>query len=159
MDSLIEKEYILTFGKKKIDVSNVSAGKKEYARTEWNKFRETEFDELAFNQLCERLGMSMIVQDFDVLRLRLPFWKSVKSFFERITLTLKHVRKSNQEEYNKFIDWVYFALTGDKKKDLITDRKILEMSREFYKIGERKGQTPEECAALLWTSLQELQKL
>ncbi len=97
MKSLIEEENILTFGKKKIDVSNVAYGRIEYAIREWNTLREKDFDVLEFNTLCENLGVYMIKQDFDVIRLRLPFWKAVKSFFKRMTLTLKHIRKSNQE--------------------------------------------------------------
>ncbi len=158
MKSLIEEENILTFGKKQIDVSNVAYGRIEYAIREWNKLRETDFTEEIFDNLCEDLGLYMIKQDFDVLRLRLPFVKAVKSYIKRMTLNKKHIKKLNRQNHDDFIDWVYFVLTGDKKKDLLTEEKMIKMATAFYEQGEMMGKTHEECATLLWTFLQDQTK-
>ena len=154
MNSFIEEEKILTFGKKSIDVSNVSYGRIEYASKVWNETLAKEgFTEKDINNMCERVGLYMIRQDFDVLRLRLPFLKAVKSFIKRYKLSIKHIKKSNKKEYEEFQGWVYFTLTGDKKKDLETDLKILKTARKVYTGMEKKGLNPEQCSELLQTLL------
>ncbi|MCP4988496.1 MAG: hypothetical protein GY928_21330 [Colwellia sp.] len=156
MDSFIEEEKILTFGNKSFDISNVAYGRIEYAIKEWNKALNIEgFTESDINNMCERVGLYMIRQDFDVLRLRLSFFDSVKSFIKRYMLTIKHIKKSNKQEYEEFQDWVYFTLTGNKKKDLETDTAIMETARKIYRDMEKQGINQEQCSELLQTLLAE----
>jgi len=156
MNSLIEEENILTFGNKSIDVSNVSYYRSERSIDTWNKVISKEgFTELEVNEMCEKVGLYMIRQDFSVLRLRMTFIESVKNYVKRYLLTIKHIKKSNKEEYNIFQDWVYFSLTGNKKKDLETDVSMMETTRKIYREMEAQGINQDQCATLLLTLLKD----
>jgi len=156
MNSFIEKENILTFGNKSIDVSNVSYHRIEKSIETWNKAISKEgFTEKEINDMCEKVGLYLIRQDFSVLRLRLSFIESVKNYVKRNLLTVNHIKKSNKAEYDTFQDWVYFSLTGNKKKDLETDASMMETTRKIYREMEAQGITQEQCSTLLLTLLQD----
>lgn len=156
MNSFIEKENILTFGKKSIDVSNVAYGRIEKSIDIWNKAISKEgFTEKEINNMCERVGLYMIRQDFSVLRLRMSYLNAVKNYIKRYALTIRHLKKSNKAEYEVFQDWVYFTLTGDKKKDLETDVSMIATTRKIYQQMESQGISQEQCSALLLTLLQD----
>lgn len=159
MDSHIEKEKLLTFGKKQIDVSNVSYGRVDKASRIWNKVVQKEdvtVDEI--NKMSESVGLYLIRQDFDVLLMRFTFFTAIKEYIKRSLLTSKVIRKSNKQEYEEFQDWVYFTLTGKKKEMLQTQADIMDQTVEFYQQMEKQGIKPSECLKLLQTLVVEQAK-
>lgn len=152
MNSHIEKENILTFGKKSIDVSNVSYGRIVKASTVWNKAVQDEnITPEKINKMCDTVGLYLIRQDFSVLRLRFTFLTAIKEYIKRLFLNRYHINKSIKTEYDEFQDWVYFQLTGKKKENLKTEADLMEQTISFYQAMEKKGIKPDKCLELLQT--------
>jgi hypothetical protein len=152
MNSHIEKENILTFGRRSIDVSNVSYGRIVKASTMWNNtIQEENITAEQVNKMSEKVGLYLIRQDFNVLLFRFTFIKSVKEYVKRLFLTVKHINKSNKEEYECFQDWVYFMLTGKKKDHLEAQKDIMGDMAIMYQKLKSQGVSLDQCLELLQT--------
>lgn len=160
MDKIIEDAEYLTIGRFKIDVSNVSIYRKKIARTEWNNSRDEMSSNdgnslIVFDSIIDTYGLYMIRQDFAVLRRRMSFIEALKSYIKRYLLSVRYIRKSNEEEYNAFQEWAYFQITGAKKKDLEKINQIQKIELAMLKEMENLNLEPEQLTALLRTFLQE----
>ena len=160
MNSHIEKEKILTFGKKSIDVSNVSYGRIVKASTIWNKtISKEEVTAEEINRMSEEVGIYLIRQDFNVLRFRFTLSKAIKEYVKRLFLTAKHINKSNKEEYEEFQDWVYFILTGKKKDLLEAQEDMIGDMATLYRRLKKQGISLDQCLELLQTLAPEPEKV
>jgi len=154
-----EKENILTFGKIKVDVSNVPYGRIVIASKIWNKTIQKEnTTSEQINEMTEKVGCYLIRQPLEILSRRYSLIDSVKEYIKRLLITPGYINKSNKEEYEEFQGWVYFALTGKKKENLETDSEIMKFSRKIYKEMEAQNISQEQCLELLQTLVVEQAK-
>jgi hypothetical protein len=164
MNTHIEKENILVIGRKEIDVSNVSVGKSLKGLGLYNeqvvKLQNEEITALDFDKEVDKIGLMLIKQDYEALRLRYNPIKSIVEMFKKRAIKEKHIYSMSREDYkNVWQDWVYFAITGDKKKDLETTANIMETTKLIYqKMQTEMSLNPEQCSELLMTLLKDQMK-
>jgi len=161
MNSFILDKTLLNIGNKSIDISNVSHDKEERARRFWNEslgFSINEFGEVTttdktakkqtqeeYFKMVETVGLMMIRQDFMVLRRRFSLFGSIKEYIKRLSLTSKFLRKSTNEEYMLFHDWVKCKITGCSLEDLKKKNVMTDLAIQVNDMIEKMGETPETC--------------
>ena len=176
MDSHLEKPFYLTFGKTSIDVSNVPYGREKIVARQWNELRvkplnirernsgesREDYQEYVskqkvlkikeFDRMVDKVGLYLIRQPLSVLLFRYTFFKAVKSYIQRMFLTIRKIEKSNHAQYDAFQDWIYETITGEKKKRLETKATVIDQIVNIYGEMESKYDiSPEECRELLQT--------
>ena len=155
-----EEIEILKIGKEAFDVSNITYERKSKAIRIWNDtISKSDVTVEKINQMCREVGLILIRQDFDTLKQRMTTGKALKSYIKRLLLTEKDLKKQSLKGYEDFEDFVYFTLTGDKKKDLETDQKVMKLTREiFLRMEKEMNLNQEQCLELLMTSVKEQAK-
>ena len=173
MDKIIEDQELLTIGKKTFDVSNVSLYRKKISRRIWDQMvidcnkeleqcKESEKSEVIrkytdiTNGIIETQGLYLIRQDLMVLKRRMSHLKAVFDYIRRYLLTIKYITKSTEEEYNKFVDWAYFNITGTKKKELETIGIMQKMEMKAVEELQKVYPDPEQLMVVYSTYLQEM---
>ncbi len=155
MNSHNEEKKFLTFGKKKIDVSNIAYGRIVRAAEVWNETVKKEGVSVKrIQSMIETVGLYLIRQEFRVLHLRYSFFRSIIEYIKRLLLTKRHIRRSNKAEYEEFENWIYFNITGKKKESLERQKGILDLIEEMVVGLEKKTNLDlERCLELLQTSV------
>lgn len=184
MDSHIEKAEYLTFGKTKIDVSNIPYNRIIKASRIWNEIREfslnirpktedetkTQYDTYVlkekvkrakqFDKKIDSIGLYLIRQPLNILSCRFTLLDSIKSFIQRYSMTVRKVKRSNKTQYEAFQEWIYFTLTGEKKKHLEAKETVIDQVANMYEEMENLyGISPDVCKGLLQTLLADQAKL
>lgn len=159
----IEKEYYLELGRKKVDVSNVSTGKSLKALELYNEAvtkysnKETTLEECM--KTINIIGVSLIKHNYDSLRIRFNPIESIIEIIKRKFITIKDIYNLNKEQYEEFQAWAYFAITGEKKKDLEAKAEITTMTMKMYqRAKDELNLSPDECLESLMTLLRDQTK-
>lgn len=159
----VEKENIMVFGRKAIDVSNIAIKKIDAAIERFNeavaKVQAGELDSKGFNSVIDIIGVDFIKHEYKTLRIRFSPVKSIIEMMKRHFFTIDDVKSLSKENYNEFHDWVYFQITGRKKKDLETQNEVMEMTLKIYQEAKEKlNLNQETCTELLMTYLKDQTK-
>lgn len=159
----IEEEYKLQIGRKTFDVSNVPVYKTLRGLDKYNKgverLQSGEIDAVGFNRICDEIGIDLLRNDYESLRLRFNPFKSLLEKIKRYTVSLKHIYKLNKENYEEWQGWVYFALTGKKKESLEEQKDMTEVASQMFRLAKSEmNLNPEQCLELLMTSLRDQTK-
>jgi len=160
MNKFTEDKETLIIGRFTIDVSNVSIYRKKISRKAWDEAvkemgQNKDFDLDTFDNIIDVYGLYMIRQDLSILKRRMPILKAIGSFIKRYLLTVKHIRKSNEKEYEQFQEWAYFNITGTKKKELKAINQIQKIELEMIAEMEKLNLSPDTLTKLLQTFLAE----
>jgi len=156
----VEDEYIIEIGRKKLDVSNVAVKKSLRALDLYNenvvKLQNEEITAQDFNRALDVIGLELVKHDYDALRIRFNPFRSVIEIIKRSLIKDKHIIAMSKENYEEWQSWVYFAITGDKKKDLETTADLMETTTKMYqRMQEELNLNPEQCSELLMTLLKD----
>ena len=160
MEHIQEAKY-LSFGKIKVDVSNVSHDRLMKARKMWNKSfqvgKETKKKLNAdyYNRKANEIGSYLIRQDFSVLLRRFTFTEAVREYVKRLLLTARFINKSLKSEYDAFHNWISLQITGKSLDDLKKKNEMEELTMKMHEKITEMGIKPEQCLELLTTFLQE----
>ena len=160
MDKFIEDKEILKIGRFKIDASNVPMYRKKISRRAWDEAVKKmnngeEFNAEMFDEIQEKYGLYMLRQDFSVLKRRMSFVKALWSYTKRYLVSIKYIKKLNEKEYDNFIEWAYFNITGTKKKDLETVDQIQKIEKQMLEEMKKLNLDPDTLVELLLTFLRE----
>ena len=163
MNKHTEDENIMTFGNKSFDVSNVAVGKTLQGLEDFNngvaKLQTEEITTADFTLIVSKIGVELLKHEYETLRLRMGFFEAVKQFIKRSFINTKYIYRLNKEDFENFQDWVYFQITGDKKKDLETRADMMEITTKMYQQAKDElNLTPDECLASLMTLLRDQTK-
>lgn len=163
MNRHIEKEHLMTFGRKTFDVSNIAVKKTIDAVDKYNEavrsIQKDEMDAKQFNDVIDDIGIEFIKHEYKTLRIRFNPFRSLFEMVKRHFFSIKDVKALNKENYEEFRDWVLYQTTGQKKKDLEAEADLMEMTIKLYSQAKEKlGLNQETCLELLMTYLKDQTK-
>lgn len=156
MDSHNEDFKYLKLGKRTYEVSNIPAGKKHIARTQWNELvgKEGYTTEELFN-LIEEIGIELVKQPLKVLLRRYFPLKAIYQYIKRLFLTKKYLKSLPEKDYEVFEDFVSLEIMGKKKATLERQKGIIEIIDGMLQSLEEKTSLDQSaCLKLLQTSVE-----
>lgn len=142
-----EKEKILTFGKIKVNVADVSHSREQKAVKMWNELLKLglkkTLTETYYNKMVNKIGAYLIRQDFSILMRRHSLAGAVRQYIKRLMITPFWINKAIKEDYTAFHDWVSVTITGKTIDELQKKKKMQEFTMEMYETITLMGYTPE----------------
>ena len=163
MNKHTEVEDIMTFGNKSFDVSNVAVGKSLQGLEDFNKgVKKLQNDEITsteFTFIVSEIGVELLKHDYKTLRIRMNPFKAIIQVIKRHFIDITYIYRLQKDDFQDFQDWVYFQITGDKKKDLEAQSDMMTITTKMYRQAkEELNLSPEECLASLMTLLRDQTK-
>lgn len=155
MNIFTEEENILTFGKIKIDVANVSHRKEREAITMWTNFRAKGSDEDLsvedYYKVINKIGYFLIKQKLSNILRRKSLFPAIIEYIKRLLITPKVIDNSLKGEYKEFHNWISIITTGKTLEENEKKNEMDMLGMRMYTALMNLGYSPDQCVELLLT--------